>query len=52
MGIVKDVRAQLIRERQRNDALQEENRKLRAAMDYVAMMDYPELLDEEEESHE
>lgn len=48
----RDVHAQLREERKKNEKLLEENMKLRAQMEYIAVCDHPEMLEEEEETNE
>ena len=41
------IAAQLRRERQRNDVLEEENMRLKGQIEYIAVCDHPEMLEEE-----
>ncbi len=40
---------QLRRERQRNDLLEEENKRLNGLIEYIAVCDHPEMLEEEDD---
>ncbi len=40
---------QLRRERQRNDLLEEENKRLKGLIEYIAVCDHPEMLEEEDD---
>jgi len=39
---------QLRRERQRNDVLGQENKRLKGQIEYIAVCDHPEMLEEDE----
>ena len=46
---VLDLAAQLRRERQKNEILQEENKRLNGMIEYIAVCDHPEMLEEDED---
>lgn len=48
----RNIHEQLRDERKKNEALEEENRKLKGQMEYIAICDHPEMLEEEEETNE
>jgi len=49
MKITRGEAARLVRE---NDRLKRENADLRAIVDYIALCDYPEIFEEEEQEEE
>ena len=49
-GPILTTEQRLLQEEQKNKKLQKENADLKAKMEYVAICDYPEMLEDEEEA--
>ena len=50
MGIIRTDKERIRELEQENAALAGENAKLKATVEYIAVCDYPEVFDEEEET--